>query len=121
MAHPNQKNWNSNSPERRAEYRRRYQERHPDTIRAKYHRDKLRKFGMTPEQYQELLDVQDGVCAICEGVEPNGKRLAVDHCHLNGHVRGLLCSKCNWALAQFDQEDRLWNVMAYLAIFPKQT
>ena len=75
-------------------------------------------YGMTPEQYDALLEVQDGVCAIC-GKTPkeNGKRLAVDHCHTQGHVRGLLCVKCNVSLAAFDHDDLILHAAAYLAVF----
>lgn len=51
-------------------------------------------YGLTPEQYDELLRRQGGRCAICRG-RPKSKRLAVDHDHKTGAVRGLLCSRCN--------------------------
>lgn len=53
-----------------------------------------RQFGMTPARYQEMLDVQAGRCAICEK-RPRVRRLAVDHDHETGEVRGLLCTRCN--------------------------
>lgn len=56
----------------------------------------LKKFGITEEQYDELFRRQDGCCAIC--LRPAGDfkyRLAVDHDHFTGHVRGLLCYTCN--------------------------
>jgi hypothetical protein len=52
------------------------------------------KYGMSEEDYMEMFSSQDGRCLICNGTQPN-KRLAVDHNHLTGDVRGLLCSKCN--------------------------
>jgi len=51
-------------------------------------------YGLTPEQYDELLKRQGGKCAICRA-RPKSKRLAVDHDHGTGEVRGLLCSRCN--------------------------
>lgn len=53
-------------------------------------------YGLTPEQYEELEVLHEGKCAICE-TAPSTKRksLDIDHCHQLGHVRGLLCSKCN--------------------------
>lgn len=62
------------------------------------HRQKLAKYGLTPESYAELLDAQGGVCAICERPPPGERMLAVDHDHDTGEVRGLLCSNCNTAL-----------------------
>ena len=68
--------------------------------RKRYHsidgRDKyLRKrFGITLENYEQLLDKQRGLCAIC-GNKPDNRRLAVDHNHNTGEIRGLLCDYCN--------------------------
>ncbi len=61
----------------------------------------LKKYSLTPESYWLMLKSQNGVCAICKKEEAtvnhNGVRnpLGVDHCHVTGKVRGLLCSKCN--------------------------
>jgi hypothetical protein len=68
----------------------------------KRHEKLLReKFGITPEEYQRILDVQGGVCFICRR-RPKKKRLAVDHDHETGAVRGLLCADnengCNRAV-----------------------
>lgn len=51
-------------------------------------------YGLTPSEYEELLELQGGKCAICRG-RPVSKRLAVDHDHTTEAVRGLLCSRCN--------------------------
>lgn len=51
-------------------------------------------YGLTPAQYDALLQRQGGRCAICRA-RPKSKRLAVDHDHKSGAVRGLLCSRCN--------------------------
>lgn len=65
---------------------------------ARGHAARLKsEFGMTPEHYADLLDLQEGGCAICDG-RPVTERLAVDHDHETGEVRGLLCSKCNMEL-----------------------
>jgi len=59
--------------------------------------DNWRRNGIkiTVEEYNKMLNLQDGVCAIC-GLPPYGKRaLAVDHDHGTGIVRGLLCDYCN--------------------------
>jgi hypothetical protein len=58
-------------------------------------------YGLTPAGYDELLASQGGVCAICG--RPRGKnRLAVDHDHVTGRVRGLLCIRCNRGIAPFE-------------------
>jgi ribosome-binding protein aMBF1 (putative translation factor) len=64
----------------------------------------LRNFGITVEQYDELLDAQDGVCAIC-GKEPQGQRLAVEHDHGTGEILGLCCFYCNhWLLGRHGRD-----------------
>lgn len=61
----------------------------------------LRTYGVTEQQYEEMLREQGGGCAICGGTDL-GKRagyaLSVDHCHDTGRVRGLLCASCNLAI-----------------------
>jgi hypothetical protein len=54
-------------------------------------------YGITLDDYNLMLEKQGGVCAICGGVEINKrqKRLFVDHNHITGKVRGLLCLNCN--------------------------
>jgi hypothetical protein len=55
-----------------------------------------RKFGMTLQQYKNILDKQSGQCIICgKTPEQNGKMLAVDHNHTTGQIRDLLCNNCN--------------------------
>ena len=52
-------------------------------------------FNLTQKEYDRLLDAQDGKCAYC-GLEcRTGRKLAVDHCHQTGVIRGLLCMRCN--------------------------
>ena len=54
-------------------------------------------YRITEEEYDAILIYQRGVCAGC-GRPPNGIRLAVDHCHKTGRIRGLLCWLCNRAI-----------------------
>ncbi len=58
------------------------------------------KFNMCVAQYEDMLKAQDYCCAICKGFETNTKRrnLSVDHCHVTGMIRGILCSTCNRSL-----------------------
>lgn len=72
-------------------HRRRYLENR-DTIREKVI---FKKYRLTSEQYLEMLHEQGGVCAICCRPPSPKRKLAVDHCHSSGVVRGLLCSNCN--------------------------
>lgn len=62
---------------------------------AKAHATMIEKtYGLAATGYDELLERQGGRCAICRS-KPKSKRLAVDHDHATGAVRGLLCSRCN--------------------------
>ena len=54
-----------------------------------------KKYGITDEDYAEMLKSQKGKCAICGAGEPGTKKFDVDHCHVTGVVRGLLCTSCN--------------------------
>ena len=51
-------------------------------------------YGLNAAEYAAMLEAQGGRCAICRS-KPKSKRLAVDHDHKTGVVRGLLCSRCN--------------------------
>jgi uncharacterized CHY-type Zn-finger protein len=74
----------------------------------------LRQYNLTPDCYYEMLDNQNGLCAIC-GTKPDKKRLEVDHCHKTGLVRGLLCHICNTGLGYFhDSTDKLEVAIKYL-------
>jgi hypothetical protein len=73
-------------------------------------------YGITLEEYNNLLNSQNGRCAICDKMETqssckNGTidSLRVDHDHKTGKIRGLLCSKCNFALGHFNDDIELLN------------
>jgi hypothetical protein len=69
--------------------------------------NRLRKTGVTQEQYDGAYLKQKGVCAICSRVEANGKQLAADHCHTTGVFRGLLCMKCNRGIGYLNDDSVL--------------
>lgn len=77
-------------------------------------------FGITLEQYGEMLALQDGKCALCKEPETataNGRlmELAVDHDHATGEVRSLLCGNCNKGLGNFkDSPELLAAAILYL-------
>lgn len=84
-------------------------------------RIRLRKYGITEEQYRDQLAEQNGVCAICglpESIRGKGGRtkpLAIDHRHTDGQVRGLLCQRCNTGLGFFgDDLDIMASAISYL-------
>lgn len=87
----------------------------PDSIRHKKGRFKdwhLQKtYGITLDEYYQMLDEQDGTCAICDALPPTGRKkyLAVDHDHQTGKVRGLLCDNCNRAIGLLKDDAEVLN------------
>jgi hypothetical protein len=63
------------------------------------------EYGLTIEKYDMMVIQQAGRCAICAGPPVHGKRLTIDHCHISGIVRGLLCSNCNVALGLLQEKE----------------
>ncbi len=66
--------------------------------------NRLRRTGVTQEQYDGAYLKQKGVCVICSGVEASGRKLSADHCHKTGVFRGLLCMKCNTAIGKLNDD-----------------
>lgn len=86
--------------------------------------DALKKYGLTPEQYDRMVEDQGGVCSICLQPETATRRgvvkhLAVDHDHTKGPIdgrRGALCQSCNTSLGGFrDDPELLVRALEYLA------
>ena len=82
-------------------------------------KNNLKKYGITPEIYQQLFKQQEGKCAICSSSEVSVARrsynLFVDHDHGTGKVRGLLCHHCNTGLGHYrDNTETLQKAIEYL-------
>lgn len=90
------------------DYQRTYRER------TGYTRDwELRKkYGITLPEWLAMVDAADGKCEICGD---DKETLCVDHDHITGKIRGVLCRRCNRAVGQLgDTADHLKNALAYL-------
>ena len=92
--------------------------RKPTDPTEAWERHLRRVYRITAVEYARLLQEQEGVCAICGRAErynggrgrrdeANAMRLAVDHDHKSGKVRGLLCVMCNTAIGAFDDDPLL--------------
>lgn len=118
----------TNSCEKRRESKREYDQRryaemiergekpkkNPITAKNSY---LLRNYGITYEQYLQLLEKQNHKCAICGTQESDrkGGDLVVDHCHRSGKIRGMLCQKCNLMLGNAnDLVNTLEQAIIYL-------
>lgn len=89
--------------------------KHPGSNRKARRRFNLKSYGLSPEQYDEMLENQGGVCSICKCKNKSGIRLAVDHDHETGAVRGLLCSLCNTAIGLLRHDKTLFsNAVEYI-------
>ena len=66
-----------------------------DRKKANHERSVQKTYGLEAGDYDRLYAEQGGLCAICRRARGISRRLAVDHNHVTGRVRGLLCSPCN--------------------------
>lgn len=72
----------------------------------------LKKYGLNEELFKGLFESQDGQCAICLRSE---RKLQIDHDHVTGKVRGLLCGECNRAIGSLnDSQAALLRAVEYL-------
>ena len=90
------KNWEQKNKERRKKRGKEYRLENKDIIKKRRHVYNLKvRFGITPEQHKQMFVSQNGMCAICGKRFTNRKDIQVDHDHLTGKVRQLLCNGCN--------------------------
>jgi hypothetical protein len=79
----------------------------------KYHLKRL--YGLTEEEYEDIVIEQNNQCAICNTNLDDTTRVSVDHCHQTNIVRGVLCYNCNVGLGHFkDYPQRLQKAIEYL-------
>jgi hypothetical protein len=69
------------------------------------------KFNITKEDYENMLSIQNNVCAICKRPNKQKRRLCVDHDHETGKIRGLLCVDCNVALGNVNESKEILMTM----------
>ena len=76
-------------------------------------RSRFSKYGITLDDYNQMLAAQNNMCAVCKRV-PEGY-FYIDHCHKTKTVRGLLCLRCNTGLGNFrDDPSILQSAISYL-------
>jgi len=116
LVNKNAMNFYNTHPEYREKQSKRLKKRRVDNTELCRNRELLRNYGITIEEYNELLFKQNGCCAICgvHHLELN-RSLYVDHNHETGEVRGLLCLHCNSTLGYAkDSIVILENAIKYL-------
>ena len=117
------KAWREANPERAKANITRWKNENPDRVRIhskrKGQKQTLKKYNLTNEQYEEMFRAQNGLCAIC-GRAWEKRRLAVDHNHKTGKVRGLLCGSCNIRLGYIEMVKRMrLNLRPFLRYLEK--
>jgi hypothetical protein len=86
-----------------------YKKRHNEYL-------KQRRYKITQEQFDKMLVAQNNMCKLCNNKFKSTRDTHIDHCHNSNIVRGLLCSSCNMALGQFnDDVDIMENAIKYLS------
>ena len=80
------------------------------------------RYGITLEEYNDLLTSQNGGCAICKTKTPggNGDHFHIDHDHVTGKIRGLLCHACNIGQGYFKDDPSLLIASANYLIKHRQ-
>lgn len=103
-----------------------YKKKHQNRQRRKQRENNWRhKYKLERSDIELLWETQQGCCAICSvkltNIEIDDTAMnqnntsCVDHCHLTGKVRGLLCSKCNRGIGMFnDKAELVYSAYAYL-------
>lgn len=87
-------------PRRHYALTREWLKKHPEKAKLYNKIKRLKVYSLTFEEHDALVITQDGRCAICKMVP---KVLVVDHSHVTGRVRGLLCHSCNMALGHVEK------------------
>jgi len=97
-----QEEWRRAHPNYHKEHYRKNKDKYKKYRPRQWNRILIKNYGITFEEYKELLNEQNDCCKICGKHQSKFKRsLAVDHCHKTHKVRGLLCHHCNYALGHF--------------------
>ena len=106
--------WHRKNRERLVEVRREFYRLNPEAAKLKGRKSALKaKYGMTVEDYDALLKLQKGRCAMCK--QKYGRTLHVDHDHRTNVVRGLLCQRCNMGIGLLqDSINLLQSAIDYL-------
>ena len=102
-----------NNPEKIKKYQNTWKKRHPEKRKLYTRNSRIRAYGIEPEVYYRMLELQGNKCAICKA-ESKRRAMNIDHNHKTGKVRGLLCDGCNLSLGLIERKEWLDKAMQYL-------
>ncbi len=103
---------------RRGDEKRRHTPARKTVLRRAIRKSTLkRKYGLTPEDYNKMFEAQEGCCAICNVYQSESEiRMAIDHDHKTGRIRGLVCRDCNLFLGHLEKKcGLLLRALEYLS------
>lgn len=93
------------------DYQKAYRVLNIETIRSK---ELKKRYGISLDDWNQMYEEQNGVCKICGRPESKvdkrlgaPRKLAVDHCHDTGKIRGLLCTECNQAIGLLHHDPKI--------------
>lgn len=106
------------SREKERLYYKRSIKENPERAAVKRRQKRARAYGLTPDEYDRLTQGSGAKCEICRKFDV---KLAIDHCHESGKIRGVLCFGCNSALGKLgDNSQGLEVAMKYLKRFEEK-
>ena len=124
--HAARRAWYSANREKVIGYSRQHYFANRDGARLRARTRELKAYGLTVEEYTTLVESQHGRCCICQVIPQTDSKtrlessLHVDHDHITGEVRGLLCRRCNQTLGRMeDKPELLRAAAAYLERWPR--
>lgn len=104
------KDWRKENRDRLLEEKKKHYLSNPD---ATWRSNLKNKYGITADEYHEMLTTQASGCAVCGHIPgPGEKRLCVDHDHETDAVRDLLCNWCNLSLGWAEEEPHRLRALA---------
>lgn len=129
--------WSAANPERKRATRRAYYAKNKASIVAKSkeweranperkkERNRCRRlvktFGISPAEYELLLEIQGYTCAICNGALDRGRKTHLDHNHYTGKVRAILCAGCNQGIGVLERDGGIWLAKAQVFLARQAT
>lgn len=106
----NARDWSEANKEQKSKVNKAYQKRKPTSRLVKRESFLRKKYNLTLEMFDKILEFQKNKCYICEQALKDGDRfLHIDHCHKTGKIRGILCSQCNWFMSKIDGIEKCLN------------
>lgn len=94
-------------------FHRTWKKRNPDKSAVHARAARLKTYGLTIDEYEQMREARDCLCDICgKHDSEQDRKLAVDHSHATGKIRGLLCNDCNRNLIRHREDPAIFYLAA---------